>query len=804
MSNVNYGIAPVFLLRIAGIPFEILEELSTRRVTDAAQELILAEKNLVSARSEIAQEFARRKERIPREQFRPWRKAIRSGELSENLELPTALENRCRQSLEHVASFGPVLKNLLELDLHRTRDLLFSIARRELPLYLVFAASGVRERVINQLSLSTPVSTSRRKQDRADERHLILYLQRIAGKNDSLSEFGPGGWGKVDSKTQSLELSPKPGVMRRDVFLERWAAHGAAAAMNADPEALAEMIPRPHPNGRIEDNHFVFSDTGERYPIDEETARLLQLIDGKRPAFSLGVDFEKIRALTAKKVIQWKLEVPALEAHAFDCLLADISSWRDNPVRARWLAKLEPIAKSADKFGRTREVSERLAVIEDVGARMEHLGAHKTESRFLYSATNPIGEECYRETNFVIGERLINEVTSEAELWIDLWRDNYAFVASRVAAGLRQILEQAQLKDGALPLPAFLRCCREAQLPLEGAGMVALAHLAFQEVKAAFSERLHDRMHLPLVQVTAEDCHLVRQTFSYPKFDECTYPSADLQLAASSVEAVGRGEYQWILAELHPPVALLHHGFYWSCPDKAGLSAAIEKTLLGKPYLYYGYFAADFTATTTVRLDALPKSTKFVASQRSIGNWQTFHPADTEVFVDEVGDVGVRVRGTHQYLGSFARGWVIPLGFHPFFFSLGRHTPRLCCGNVVVQRESWTVTLEELGPGDFTGISRDLVVAVERLREKRNLPRHVFIRPTERALRRSGVEGRDKDTKPVYIDLESYLFLEVFHRWLTKAGEIEVTEMLPRPDQLLWREADGHHTFELRTQIIPR
>jgi hypothetical protein len=65
------------------------------------------------------------------------------------------------------------------------------------------------------------------------------------------------------------------------------------------------------------------------------------------------------------------------------------------------------------------------------------------------------------------------------------------------------------------------------------------------------------------------------------------------------------------------------------------------------------------------------------------------------------------------------------------------------------------------------------------------------------------MEGRDKDTKPVFIDLESYLFLEILHRWLVKAGEIEATEMLPRPDQLLWQEADGRHTFELRTQIVP-
>ena len=306
--------------------------------------------------------------------------------------------------------------------------------------------------------------------------------------------------------------------------------------------------------------------------------------------------------------------------------------------------------------------------------------------------------------------------------------------------------------------------------------------------------------------MTPDDCRVVRQEFDYPHFDEYTYPSADLQLGATSVEAVARGEYQWVLAELHPSVALLHHGFYWSCPDKAALSDALRATVCGRPNFHFGYFAVDFTATTSVRLfDALPGLTYFVAPQRGQPGWKTVPPAECEVFVDpETGDVALRRRCSHEYLGSFARAWTIPLGFHPFSFSLGRNTPRLLCDDVVVQRRSWTITLEELGTGDFTGVSRDLVVAVERLRETRELPRYVYIRPTEQALRRSGVEGRDKDTKPVFIDLESYLFLEIFHRWLTKADELEVTEMLPTPDQLLWREADGRRTFELRTQIVPR
>jgi hypothetical protein len=132
------------------------------------------------------------------------------------------------------------------------------------------------------------------------------------------------------------------------------------------------------------------------------------------------------------------------------------------------------------------------------------------------------------------------------------------------------------------------------------------------------------------------------------------------------------------------------------------------------------------------------------------------------------------------------------------------HTPRLRCGKVIVQRRSWTVKAHDLIPGDYTGVSNQLIVAVEKLRAERNLPRFIYIRPTEQALRRSGAEGRDKDTKPVFVDLESYLFLEIFHRWLIKAGEIEVTELLPDPEHLFWKESNGRHSFELSTLIVPR
>ena len=672
-ERVPYRVAPTFLIRLAGAPFEILENLATPETARAARN-----------------------------------------------------QNNVAGVLQR------------ELDVAR-RSLLDS-AREILPHYLIFGAEGMRDRISSLLETQDALAP-RNSRARERERHLLLYLQRIAAKNDTFSEFGPSGWGTVGKKS-GVALKPQAGIAQREAFLERWVAHTLAAALNADPE-------------------------------------------NSNP----------------------KLVVPALEPHAVEVLLKDVQEWLPSATRDKWLSILEELVALSQKFIETTEVEDRQSILDKTQSCLQSVGAKPKESdRFLYAATNPIGEECFRECHFEINESLIDEVAVQGEPWVDLWRDSYAFIASRVAAGLRTVMEKAGAKDGAMPLLAFMQACEAARLPLTGPGLVALAVMAFQEVKAAFQKRLQPHVDLNEYELTAEDCHVVRDNFDYPKFDEYTFPSADLQLAATSTDAIARGDYQWILAELHPPIAMLHHCMFWSCPDKEPLGRAVASTVFGRPNFHFGFFAADFTAHTTVRLfDAMPDLSNFVAPQRANPKWRKISPADAEVYVDKTtGDVCVRKTDNQEHLGSFARAWVIPLGFHPFQFSIAPHTPRLRCGKVIVQRQSWTISANDLPSGNYTGVSSALVVAIERLRAEKNLPRFVYIRPTEQALRRSGAEGRDKDTKPVFVDLESYLFLEIFHRWLMKAGEIEVTEMLPAPEHLFWKEKDGRHSFELRTLIVPR
>ena len=685
---MSYRVAPTFLIRLAGGPFECIEQLATPETCTLGRKLVTRQNGSDDAdKAELAR--------------------------------------------------------TLELELASVREKLWNAARVVLAPYLVFAGPGARELLRQLLDSSRATDLSHRNAKAGDrERHLLLYLQRVAAKDDTFSEFGPSGWGTIAKSVAGVTLAPEPGIAKREAFLERWIAHAIAAAINSDP---ANSNP--------------------------------------------------------------KLVVPALEPHAMEVLLEDLKNWLPSAVRDKWLSVVQALVDLSLKFIGTTDLQDRQSILDQAQASLQSIGAAPKQSdRFLYAATNPIGEECFRECHFQINESLIDEVAVQAEPWIDLWRDCYAFIASRVAAGLRGIMEKAGAKSGVMALPAFMQACDSAKLSLTGPGLVALSVMAFQEVKAAFRKRLQPHIDLSEYELTAEDCHLVRENFDYPKFDEYTYPSADLQLAATSTEAVARGEYQWILAELHPPVAMLHHCMYWSCPDKSALSEALASMTFGRPNFHFGFFAADFTAHTTVRLfDAIPELSNFVAPQRANPKWKRVSPAGAEVYVDETtGDVCVRKVDNREHLGSFARAWVIPLGFHPFQFGMAPHTPRLRCGNVVVQRQTWTVKADDVIPGKYTGVSSQLVVAVEKLRAEKNLPRFVFIRPTEQALRRSGAEGRDKDTKPVFVDLESYLFLEIFYRWLVKAGEIEVTEMLPGPKHLFWKEPGGRHSFELRTLIVPR
>ena len=201
-------------------------------------------------------------------------------------------------------------------------------------------------------------------------------------------------------------------------------------------------------------------------------------------------------------------------------------------------------------------------------------------------------------------------------------------------------------------------------------------------------------------------------------------------------------------------------------------------------------------------MDAMPRAT-YVGNARPKPGWRAVRPADAEVVIDEE-RCDLRLRAGGEDLGSIIRTPRLLMGLHPFFpLERAPHTPRLRVGGVIVQRRSWYVDSAALGDRP-SGVSAAFVTALERERGAREIPRWVFARPVPGQVRAEGNFTRDKDNKPVYYDLESVVFLDIFERRLRKYGSLIVTEMLPAPDQLIWHGASGRFAFELRTNYVER
>src|ERR1700730_9442777 len=265
---------------MAGSPFATLCRLGTPQTTAAARELVAVQKHLAKAKAAAEELLARRDNGLSAEEFHDLRSAIRANNPPKlGASRHPGLVAYASAAKEFAATVARTEK-LLAAELSNARTVLLETARAVLPRYLVFGMGGAAELLAESIGDQTSALPTRNKRARERERHLLLYLQRIAAKNDTFSEFGPAGWGKIDNAPSGVKIAIQPGIAAREAFLERWTAHTAAAAINADPEILPELSPRRNPNGRVEKNKFILTDSGKSVELNSSQLELIKRCDG--------------------------------------------------------------------------------------------------------------------------------------------------------------------------------------------------------------------------------------------------------------------------------------------------------------------------------------------------------------------------------------------------------------------------------------------------------------------------------------------------------------------------------------------
>jgi hypothetical protein len=142
------------------------------------------------------------------------------------------------------------------------------------------------------------------------------------------------------------------------------------------------------------------------------------------------------------------------------------------------------------------------------------------------------------------------------------------------------------------------------------------------------------------------------------------------------------------------------------------------------------------------------------------------------------------------------QGWQT-VGYLPGFQAPQVHRwPRIVCGNVVLFRARWTFKGERLPPlarGGEPLNDAAFFLELARWRLRNGIPRHVFVHT-------------QAEPKPFYVDLASPILADLLRRAVVKSAAeddalLEVTEMLPGPEELWVRDERGSFATEFLVQL---
>ena len=805
-------------LRGTGFPVSMLEPFGAPQAAAAVDALMAAEAAQAEARSAALEVCVTGRRAVAPSARTIWNRAFRQiykGQVSPDAEQIPALAplvgSLARAGAEIVAASQAVER---EIDAARERNLR---ALREVaadPRFrqaLMWQNRAVLHGAVDKLQDGG--RTARTNRQRARERIALIYLQRYASRNESIGFFGPIGWGNFAESGRAMALRPGPGlVTERLVEFEPWATRVIGAVFSREPGLRPWLAPRRNPVIRIDDTGYYDSE-GRHRELPPPAARLLRRCDGiataREIAASLAAEsgagfkgepdvLRTLVQLAQNRFVIWHLEVP-LGPYPERLIAEKLAGVGDGALRKNLLARLDELVAARDRvkdaFGDPSALDTALG---DLELRFEKF-AGKTAAQL--KGTRKVGrsiayEDCRRDAELTIGPEALARLGPPLALvlagarWLTDMGTNRAIAeiaaqfADLRAKSAGPAVEFAELWNRLFAKKAF---SDEFFAPV-----VAEFQAKWMKILPVDSGRHRIDLSVAALAPQVAAAFAVAQAPS----SRMLHHSPDIMIAAESVDAICRGDYQFVLGEVHPGFnSQLQSVFLRTHPDPGAQVAAWERDVSRQPHFLPTWPWVERRSPYSVS----PLGYEIACNEAPPRqpHERVFALADL-VAEETPGGIVVRTRdGTRAFhvldvFGYFLRAW----GSRSFqMFPPAEHCPRITIDDFVVRRESWRFPC---GEASFVGDKGETArfIAMRRWARAHELPRRIFVRfPQEQ--------------KPVYIDLESPAFVELaIYLWRAalaghKDGSVTVTEMLPSPEQTWLVDAGGNrYTSELRIVAV--
>ena len=798
-SESRWKLVSQFLLRRAGFPFGVLEALGAPAVLAASERVVKAHARAREARAALlghafsseVKRLAELGERRALHALSGWRRRVgrwRAAAAPEGSWAPEllALHETWRSAVADEAQARVAVERALEAEQPRIRLALrrfFQEPAAHEALFLL--APDLMETMAAPLARAPSAAPD--AAERAFERRLYAFAQRLASKNETTSFFGPLTYGEVAGEGEGVSFGPEhpSGVVKREAFFAFWAAAALAKTASSRPAIRQALAVRRVPvSSAVRRGEYVeaWGPRGRPEELPERTSTVFFAVDDVRTVAGLAAHCElpeavietEVRKLERLGLVRRLLEPRSTTARPLEDLAGHLPPGPEGEAWRQVLARFDAHLRAFEKAG----LAERPGILRAAEASFTEttgLPARRSAGQ-TYADRTLLYEDCLGDL-----QPMRMGLPAAARL------EEALAPAMRLAASYGHLRHQAvrllaSEVVSALPAPVpFLsfaaaldaRITQGALRAFDGRPRSLLQSLEARVARAAEGGRV--------ARLTAATLRELA-----PERGPGRFASPDVMLARRP-----DGSLLYVLGEVHPYV------FAWGsqghfAPDRERFLAPFREDL--------GPWGGPARIATVLRRrrhkglvsDAFPGLFIEISGRSVDDPGRRVAIADLHVVLGAQGPQLMGPHGPltlysgeddHPHLRVFAPP---PVELPPV--RLGAHTPRIEVGDCVLQRERW-----ELAEGDHSALvhartAAALAVEVAALRESLQLPRWLFaMSPTE--------------VKPLCIDLASPLAQAHLQRLLS-LGRLGISEMLPGPEELWLARRAGPHTSELRLAMV--
>jgi hypothetical protein len=826
---MQWGVWRWFVLRGAGFPIAGIEHLAEPACAAAADALVSAEAAVehqfhaaIQALNATLDRYTAAGITRDRQTFKTVvaarrrlakRKIPRGGELDAEFgPLFRALEDLLATKEQLRAGFGNTFVSCIE---HQSRTLQSFAADRLFQEAVIWQNRHAFETATQPMAALAHHQV-RNQTLRQREELIANYLQRYCAKNDTIGFFGPVAWGRIDSGDHLLDVIPGPSLLKtRHAYFENWAIDKVAEAISLIKDMDWWIPPRLAPHLSIEGSRM--SGPGRQtVNLDPVEAVVLPLCAGKYLPLEILASIQALpefrdftqdqiqdflRAKAAQGILVWRFLVP-VEVNAETNLRRQLLRIEDAGLRERAIGYLDQLERARkkveDSAGNPPELNLALKELEELFESIAHTSTHRNPGR-AYGGRTIVYEDCQRDLSVKITPELLAPAVPALAL---LLRGLRWLVHTMAVEFNRLFLEtygELVAKSGAADV-SVMDWWLYTEPRLIDAPSLARIESEFKEKWAEGLPISSDQSRLYFIGHTLEE--RVRQLFPEIPGPRRPFPyyCPDMLFAATA-EEIAKGKVLYVLGEIHLGKNTVTHAcLAEQHPNREELQQALEWDF---PSGCLKVINTNEDGITTVRptqgvfhpMDYMLATTPGSVAPSGFDS----HPFSDLVLRREGEELVVlsktgpcRFPILEAFADIFSSFVVNKASWAPAL----RHVPRVQIDQLVIHRETWRARADELS---FAAQKQpfDRFVGARRWMASRGITRRTFVKsPLE--------------TKPLYVDMESPVLVEILCRMVRKLkgsgrleSELVFSEMLPDIDQTWLRDAAGNlYTCELRFVIV--